>query len=253
MVPTLSTLFVSDIHLEVGKPHLTEIFVAFLRGRARQAKALYLLGDIFEVWIGDDDPSPLVNRIEQEIRAVADSGTAVFFMHGNRDFLLRKGFADRAGMLIIDDPTTTVIGGVPTVLGHGDIYCTDDLAYQNFRRKSRDPAWQAKVLGWSLLRRRLTARVARFLSKRNYQKKLRKTGDPNQIADVSNDAIRQDFERFGVARIIHGHTHRPAVHQHELDGRFGERIVLSDWRDVGEALEVRDDGTYERHTLTTTG
>lgn len=250
----MTTLFVSDIHLEVGKPHLTEIFVAFLRGRARRASAVYLLGDIFEVWIGDDDPSPLVERIRLEIKALADSGVTVYFMHGNRDFLLKQAFADRAGMQLITDPHIVTIGGIPTLLGHGDIYCTDDHAYQAFRLKSRDPAWQAKVLGWPLWRRRLTARVARFLSKRNYQKKLRETGDPNQIADVCPDAIQQEFRRRAIKRLIHGHTHRPGEQLILLpEGGVGARIVLADWRDVGEALEVNDDGSYLRHRLLPAG
>lgn len=249
----MSTLFVSDIHLEVGKPHLTAIFVAFLRGPARKAETLYLLGDIFEVWIGDDDTAPLVKQIASELRALADSGTKIYFMHGNRDFLLREQYASAAGMHLLEDPTVLDIGGIRTLLGHGDRYCTDDHAYQSFRTKSRNPQWQAKVLGWPLWRRRLTARVARFLSKRNYQKKLRETGDPNQIADVVPEAVAADFQAHGVRRMIHGHTHRPKVHAISLaGGKLGERIVLSDWRDDGEALEVRSDGSYVRHRLTET-
>jgi UDP-2,3-diacylglucosamine hydrolase len=248
-VLAVSVYFVSDLHLEDDKPHLTEIFVRFLRGRARSARAVYLLGDIFEVWIGDDDPAPLVTRIAAEIRAVADSGVDVFFMHGNRDFLLRKAYADRAGMQLLEDPITVTLGGIPTVLAHGDRYCTDDTAYQAFRQKARSPEWQAKVLGWPLWRRRLTARLARYLSKRRYQKKVRQTGNANQIGDVAQEAIIQAFRDHAVPRMIHGHTHRPAEHDVDLGNGRGQRIVLSDWRETGEALEVRDDGTFVRHTL----
>ena len=246
----MSAFLLSDLHLEPGKPNLTEILVRFLRGPARTAEAIYLLGDIFEVWIGDDDPSPLPARIAAELRGVAESGTKVFFMHGNRDFLLRKAYADKAGMELLEDPSVVVLGGQRTILGHGDRYCLDDIAYQAFRKKSRDPSWQAMVLGWPLWRRRLTARVARYLSKRNYRKKLKQTGDATQIADVSIPAITSEFERLDANRMIHGHTHRPAVHVHRGEGRDRERIVLADWRESGEALEVRDDGTFQRHVLT---
>lgn len=246
----MSVYLLSDLHLEPRKPALTDIFLRFLRGPARQAEAIYLLGDIFEVWIGDDDPSRFLSTIASEIRQVADAGVPVFFMHGNRDFLLGTQFAQSAGMSLLDDPTVTVLGGYRTILGHGDRYCVDDHAYQAFRKKSRDPNWQAMVLGWPLWRRRLTARVARYLSKRNYRKKLKETGDPMQIADVSAAEVVAEFERLGAPRMIHGHTHRPAEHQHgSVAGQF-ERIVLSDWRDTGEALEVRPDGTYQRHVLT---
>lgn len=245
----MSVYLLSDLHLENDKPNLTEIFVRFLRGPARQATAVYLLGDIFEVWIGDDDPSPLVTRIASEIRAVADAGVSVYFMHGNRDFLLRRAYADRAGMQLLEDPTVVTLGGIRTILAHGDLYCTDDLPYQAFRKKSRSPQWQAKVLGWSLWRRRLTAKLARYLSKRRYQKKVRETGNAVQIGDVTQEAILQSFREHDVPRLIHGHTHRPAEHAVDFGTGRGQRIVLSDWRETGEALEVRDDGLFIRHVL----
>lgn len=245
----MSTFLLSDLHLETDKPDLVAILLRFLRGPARQAKAVYLLGDIFEVWIGDDDPSKLVADLAKELRLLSYNGVAIYYMAGNRDFLLGKSYADRAGMTIIEDPTVADIGGVRTVLGHGDLYCTDDLAYQAFRAKSRAPEWQRMVLGWPLWRRRLTARFARYLSKRNYRKKLMKGGDPNQIADVSQDAIAASMREHGAQRMIHGHTHRPAEHQVPVDGNVLERIVLADWRESGEALEVREDGTYVRHVL----
>jgi UDP-2,3-diacylglucosamine hydrolase len=246
----MSEFLLSDLHLEAGKPGLTDIFVRFMRSpAARQAGGIYLLGDIFEVWIGDDDPSPLVARIAGEIRAVVDAGVPVYFMHGNRDFLVGQDYLRKAGMTLLDDPSLVTLGGVPTVLGHGDLYCTDDLAYQAFRAKSRDPAWQGKVLGWPLWRRRLTARLARYLSKRNYRKKLKQGLDPTAIADVSPAAVLAEFDRHGATRMIHGHTHRPARHGYPHDAGERERIVLADWRETGEALEVLPDGSWKRHTL----
>lgn len=241
--------FLSDLHLEAGKPVLTDIFVRFMRGLARQADAVYLLGDIFEVWIGDDDPSPLVSEVAREIRAVVDAGVPVYFMHGNRDFLLGNAYATRAGMTLIQDPTVVEVGGAKTILGHGDLYCVDDEKYQAFRKKSRHPNWQAMVLGWPLWRRRLTARVARYLSKRNYKKKLKQTGDPTQIADASPSAVTADMKRLEASRLIHGHTHRPSEHEHDIYGKKGLRIVLSDWRESGEALAIYPDGRWQRQVL----
>lgn len=247
----MSAYLLSDLHLESGKPALTEIFLRFLRSpQARSASAIYLLGDIFEVWIGDDDPSPLVNAVANEIRALSDHGVPVFFMHGNRDFLLGSDYLRRAGMALLHDPSVVTLGGIPTLLGHGDRYCTDDHAYQAFRAKSRSPEWQAMVLGWPLWRRRLTARIARFMSKRNYRKKLKHGIDPSVIADVSPAAVQAELDLYGVTRLIHGHTHRPATHSHGDPAAPRERIVLADWRDTGEALEVAPDGTYRRHVLT---
>lgn len=244
------TYLLSDLHLEAGKPHFTSIFFRFLRGPARTASAIYLLGDIFEVWIGDDDPASLVSQVATEIRAVVDAGVPVYFMHGNRDFLLGQAYASRCGIELIQDPSVVELGGHTTVLGHGDIYCIDDEKYQAFRKKSRDPKWQSMVLSWPLWRRRLTARFARYMSQRNYKKKLKQTGDPAQIADASPAAVTADLKRYGASRLIHGHTHRPAEHQHDVYGKPGLRIVLSDWREQGEALSVLPDGEWERLVLT---
>jgi UDP-2,3-diacylglucosamine hydrolase len=241
----VTTLFISDLHLDAEKPHLTEIFLVFIRDQAGEANALYLLGDIFEVWVGDDDDAELVTTVADELRTAAGTGLKIYFMHGNRDFLVGKAFAERAGVHLIEDPTVTNIEGVRTILAHGDRYCTDDLAYQAFRLKSRDPEWQAKILRLPLFMRRLIAWYGRRKSKAGHRAKAA----AGMISDVVEREIVAEFERQGATRMIHGHTHRPAVHVHRTQLGPAERIVLSDWREFGEALMVRDDGTYARLVL----
>lgn len=241
----MTTLFISDLHLDVGKPHLTAILKQFLAGPARQADALYLLGDVFETWVGDDDDSRFVREIEASLRGVADSGVSVYFMVGNRDFLIREEFARRAGLTLIADPTVVTIGGVKTLLTHGDRYCTDDEAYQRFRTKSRTEAWQRKILRLPLWVRRWIARRARKKSMAHHAKNQA----AGYISDVVVDVLAAEMAEMAVTRLIHGHTHRPADHRVELPTGAGERLVLADWREEGEALEIRDDGSYVRMRL----
>lgn len=245
----MATIFVSDSHLEAGKPHLTEAFLALLASPRAQVSELYLLGDIFDVWVGDDDHQALVTTIASALQALSRRGVRIFFMHGNRDFLLGKAFAERAGMELIKDPCVRTIGGVPTVLAHGDIYCTDDTAYQSFRTKSRNPQWQAKILGLPLFVRHLIAWHGRRKSKATHKTRQQ----AGMISDVNQDAIVAEFERFGVPRMIHGHTHRPDVHTVETKTGTCKRIVLSDWREDGEALLVADDGSFTRLRVDASG
>lgn len=241
----MSTLFISDLHLEDAKPQLTAILLRFLQEQAREADALYLLGDIFEVWIGDDAREALMETVAHALKAVAESGTKVFFMHGNRDFLLRDAFAQRAGMTLIKDPTVISLGGLSTLLTHGDRYCTNDVAYQAFRARSRTPRWQSRFLMLPLFVRKIVARYARYKSKK-YQQSLE-----HAMGDVVASEVTTEMNALNVKRLIHGHTHRPMVHSVALAHGMGERIVLADWREHGEALEVRDDGSFVRHTLFT--
>lgn len=241
----VTTLLISDLHLEAEKPHLTDVFLVFLRTQAGEASSLYLLGDIFEVWVGDDDNAELVTTVAEELRAAANKGLSIYFMHGNRDFLLGKAFADRAGITLIEDPTIVDIEGVRTILAHGDRYCTDDHAYQAFRKKSRDPQWQAKILSLPLFMRRLIAWYGRRKSKANHVAKQ----SAGMISDVVESEVIAEFERQGATRMIHGHTHRPAIHAHQTTIGQAERIVLSDWREFGEALMIRGDGTCARLVL----
>lgn len=236
--------FISDLHLDKDKPHLTEILLRFLRDKAPSAKALYLLGDIFEVWVGDDDTDPMMADVAQALRTLVNTGVPVYFMHGNRDFLVKERYAERCGFTLMEDPTVQVIGGVKTLLSHGDLYCTDDAAYQAFRSKSRTPQWQQKILSLPLFVRKLIARYGRAKSKRHYQKY-----GAVKISDLVASEFIPAMEAAGVHRFIHGHTHRPAVHPVSLSSGEGERIVLADWRDVGEALAVWPDGSYQRIVL----
>ncbi len=252
MKTTLKSAFLlSDLHLDVSRPELTRTFLSFLQGQARTKPALFLLGDIFEVWVGDDDDAELSAMIAEHLHATARSGTDVHFMHGNRDFLLGAKYANRAGMALIDDPYPLALAGIPTLLSHGDRYCIDDAKYQAFRRQSRDPQWQAGVLSQPLMARRALAASLRAESTAEQQSKI-DAGDP--LTDVVDAPILVDLMRFGAHRLIHGHTHRPDIHFLTMpDGQQAERIVLSDWHDgVGEAMAIHADGSIERHRLTDT-
>ncbi|MDT8320377.1 MAG: UDP-2,3-diacylglucosamine diphosphatase [Xanthomonadales bacterium] len=229
----MNTLFISDIHLEDSEPRATETLLAFLAGPVRSADALYILGDLFEFWIGDDALSVAARQVAKATSELTASGVPCYFMHGNRDFLLGEAYAARAGLRLLPDYRVLDLYGWPTLLLHGDTLCTDDLQYQAFRTQCRDPVWQANVLGLSVEQRLEMARGARDASARHTRAAA--TG----IMDVNEQAVREAFERYGVTRMIHGHTHRPAVHRYRLtDGREAERIVLADWYESGSYLRV---------------
>ncbi|MES2314062.1 MAG: UDP-2,3-diacylglucosamine diphosphatase [Pseudomonadota bacterium] len=237
----MSTLFISDLHLDPSRPRITELFENYLASNeVRHADALYILGDLVEAWLGDDDDAELPQRIAAATRAVRDAGVPVYFMVGNRDFLLGQAFAERAGMSLLDDGTVHEIQGCPTLLMHGDVLCTDDVAYQAVRRQVRNPEWQKQILSMPLEARRTFAAKAREDSKAH-------TGSTMEsIMDVNGDAVAQAMRKAGVTRLIHGHTHRPAVHAFMLDGKAAERIVLGDWYEQGSVLRVGDDGAELR-------
>lgn len=237
----MTTLFISDLHLDAARPHITELFVDFLRGEARDAEALYILGDLFEAWVGDDDPSATGKTVASELRSLVDSGVPVYFIHGNRDFLLGHDFAGRAGMTILPDPSVIMLQDKPVLLMHGDTQCTDDLAYQQFRAQTRNPTWQAEFLSQPLAARLAFAEQARAASKK-HQSGLRSEGTMETITDVSPATVAGTFHRFGIDTLIHGHTHRPAVHQHDNEDRPCRRIVLGDWYEQGSVLRVDGDG-----------
>jgi UDP-2,3-diacylglucosamine hydrolase len=240
----MTTLFISDLHLDAERPQITELFGRFLREEARGADALYILGDLFEAWVGDDDPSATGAFVADELRAVADAGTPVSFIHGNRDFLLGDRYARRSGMAILPDPSVVMLYGRPTLLMHGDTLCTDDVAYQQFRRQTRDPAWQAQFLAQPLAARLAFAHQARAASKA-HQSGLQSQGTMETITDVAAATVADTFTRFGIHTQIHRHTHRPAVHTIAVGGTPRERIVLGDWYEQGSVLRVNRDG----HTL----
>jgi UDP-2,3-diacylglucosamine hydrolase len=233
----MTTLFISDLHLDAERPQITELFGQFIRSEARGADALYILGDLFEAWVGDDDPSDTGAFVARELHALQASGVPVSFIRGNRDFLLGEDFARRAGMRILPDPAVVTLYGQPTLIMHGDTLCTDDLAYQQFRAQTRNPQWQAQFLAQPLAARVAFAQQARAAS-RAHQSGLKKEGTMETITDVAPATVEGTFSRYGLDRIIHGHTHRPAVHELDVDGRPCERIVLGDWYDQGSVLRV---------------
>lgn len=238
----------SDLHLDASRPVLTEILLGFLRRSRGRIPALFLLGDIFEAWVGDDDDQPLVAEVADALAALAAEGTDLYFMHGNRDFLLGKDYAARAGMRLLVDPCFLTLGGLPTVLSHGDALCTDDVAYQAFRTQSRDPAWQAAILAMPLAERRA---LASRLRQESTQGQARQMAEGLPLSDVNDAAVVELMRAHRATRLIHGHTHRPAVHAVALaDGVTGERVVLSDWREHGEVVEVCADGSWHRQVLT---
>lgn len=233
----MSTLFISDLHLDDSRPHITSLFEHYLAGdEVRHADALYILGDLVEAWVGDDDDAELPQRIARATSAVRDAGVPVYFIPGNRDFLMGEAFAERAGFTLLEDGTVHDLYGTPTLLMHGDVLCTDDVAYQAFRRQVRTPAWKAQVLAMPLDARRALAANARAES-RAHTSTTQET-----IMDVNADAVVQALRNAGVTHLIHGHTHRPAVHHFDLDGQTAERIVLGDWYEQGSVLSVTEQG-----------
>ncbi|MGY0503833.1 UDP-2,3-diacylglucosamine diphosphatase [Luteimonas sp. e5] len=234
----MSTFFIADLHLEDARPETSDALLRFLREEARGARALYILGDLFEAWIGDDAPDATAERVAEGLRALADSGTALYFIHGNRDFLLGEAYAARCRMRLLPDPAVIMLDGEPVLIGHGDLYCTDDLAYQEFRAMTRAPQWRAQFLAQPLPARIAFAAQARAASKARHGE-LREAGTAETITDVNPARIGAEFERFGVRTMIHGHTHRPALHE---EGAGRRRIVLGDWH--GDAPRwLRMDGT----------
>jgi UDP-2,3-diacylglucosamine hydrolase len=229
----MTTLFIADLHLDPERPQITTLFENHLASdEVRHADALYILGDLVEAWIGDDDDAELPQRIAAATRSLSDAGVPVYFMVGNRDFLLGEAFARRAGMTLLNDGTVHDIQGRPTLLMHGDVLCTDDVAYQAVRQQVRNPQWQAQILSMPLDARRAFAAKARADSKAH-------TGSTMEsIMDVNADAVAAAMRKAGVTRLIHGHTHRPAIHSFEMDGKTAERIVLGDWYEHGSVLRV---------------
>jgi len=239
----MTTLFISDLHLDPSRPAITALFLDFLRGEARQAEALYILGDLFEAWIGDDTPSPAADAAAVALRELADAGVPVFFIRGNRDFLLGEDYARRAGMQILPDPCVIQLYGKPVLLQHGDLLCTDDTAYQAFRTQTRDPAFIAQFLSQPLEARIAFAQKARAASQA-HQSEM-KEGDRAQfetVTDVAPAEVVATFRRYGVDTMIHGHTHRPAVHEVQVGDASCTRIVLGDWYEQGSVLRVDAEG-----------
>jgi UDP-2,3-diacylglucosamine hydrolase len=230
------SLFISDLHLCKERPEITELFLGFLENRARGADALYILGDLFEVWIGDDAIGPENRRIISAIREVADHGVSVAFMHGNRDFLIGDTFAAMCGCRLLTDPTIIELNGEPTLLMHGDTLCTDDTEYQQFRASVRDPEFQRDFLSQPAAKR---SDIADHYRKESRERSKHK---PLEIMDVNQEAVISVMEHHHVKRLIHGHTHRPAIHTLKVNGQEAQRIVLGDWYHQGSVLMLDNNG-----------
>lgn len=232
----MTTLFISDLHLEADRPEIGEQFLSFLDGEAAGADALYILGDLFEYWIGDDDPDRYYGSMKQALRGLTGRGVPVYFMHGNRDFMIGESFAAETGVQLLNDPAPVNLYGQPVLLSHGDALCTDDVKYQEVRRMTRNPAWQSAMLGKSVDERRAIAEQGRLDS-------MAHGGSIDlAISDVNQSAVEALLRRHDVRTLLHGHTHRPAVHEFPLDGQPAMRIVLGDWYEQGSVVRWDEDG-----------
>lgn len=230
------TLFISDLHLEASRPQTTQLFVHLLNGRAARCESLYILGDLFELWVGDDHDTELHRTVTTTLRKVADGGTRVYLLVGNRDFLIGDRFAEAAGCELLPDEKVVDLYGTPTLVSHGDLLCTDDAEYQQFRRQVRDEAWQRQFLSLPLEQRLMMAKGIREKSME------RGKNTAQEIMDANDGAVRETLRRHGVSRMIHGHTHRPAVHRVALEGRDAERIVLGDWQETARIASCDANG-----------
>jgi len=239
----MSRLFVSDVHLDASAPAAVEQFLNFLETHATDAEALYILGDLFEVWIGDDESDADKKTVASALRALTTRGVACFVLHGNRDFLLGRGFCDETGCRLLPDPVVAEFDGERVLLTHGDALCVDDHSYQELRSVVRTAPWQRRFLALPLSDRELLANRARAGSRQHTSRTIPK------IMDVNSEAVLQAFRVAGVRRRIHGHTHRPAIHDTVVDGTPAQRIVLGAWYEQGSYL-VYERGTYELRELT---
>ena len=229
--PMSHTLFISDLHLCADRPHINQQFFDFLSRTAPQAEALYILGDLFEYWVGDDDlTDPLNAAVAAALRRLRDKSVALYLMHGNRDLLLGEEFTRRSRAEAIADPVLLELYGTRTLIMHGDTLCTDDVEYQKFRTYARNPENQAKFLDQPIAKRKEQILGLRADSE------SAKHGKTEQIMDVTPATMEQTLRDFGYPRLIHGHTHRPARHQHVVDGHRCERWVLNDWYERGGYL-----------------
>ena len=225
------TLFISDLHLCPTRPAINKVFFDFLRGPAARAEALYILGDLFEYWAGDDDDDLFNASVLSALRELADRGVALYLMHGNRDFLIGDRFVSSCRARLLPDSTMIELYGTPTLLMHGDTLCTEDLGYLEFRAKVRSPQWQQQFLAQTLDKRKQI--IAGLRTENAAEKKLK----TEEIMDATPAGIEAALREHGYPRLIHGHTHRPALHEHVVDGHKCERWVLADWYTAGSYLQ----------------
>jgi UDP-2,3-diacylglucosamine hydrolase len=237
-------VFISDLHLAPERPQIIELFLRFADEIAADADELYILGDFLEYWLGDDDPSPALKAVFDKLIELAEvHKTKIFFMHGNRDFLVGNGLAERCHFELIDDPCKIKLQGRDVLLMHGDTLCTDDIEYQKFRQVVRSEQWQQDILSKSL-----EERIQIAIGMRD-QSKISTNEKENSIMDVNQQATDKAFSDNHVDRIIHGHTHRPAIHHKSVDGHDTTRVVLGDWFKKGSYLRVKDASEYKLQTF----
>jgi UDP-2,3-diacylglucosamine hydrolase len=227
-----STYFIADLHLAENRPDITACLLTFLKNDAPQAQTLYILGDLFEYWVGDDDDNPFIIDIATAIKTLSESGCQVYFIHGNRDFLLGERFAKQCGMQLLPEIQLVDLYGQPVVIMHGDTLCTRDVGYQAFRKKSRSWWWQAIIKSLPLFIRR---KIANDYREKSASATSMKSQD---IMDVTTSEVIACLEKYQSQRMIHGHTHRPDVHNINANGKAGQRIVLGDWYEQGSWLKV---------------
>jgi UDP-2,3-diacylglucosamine hydrolase len=244
-MPDPNYLFVSDLHLDAAAQEARGLFLRFLQNEARSARALYVLGDLFEVWVGDDDTEPTRDEICRALAALTAAGIPCYVVRGNRDFLFGPGFETRTGAQLLPDPVLATLYGERVFVSHGDVLCTDDHAYQELRSVVREPAFQARFMSLPLDTRRALADRARAGSKAHTQRAAYK---PQNIMDVNEAAVAAAFRVSGTRVMIHGHTHRPGIYKHLVDGKEHTRIVLGDWYEQGSYL-LWGPGGYELRAL----
>jgi UDP-2,3-diacylglucosamine hydrolase len=237
------SLFISDLHLSAERSDTLRLFLEFLVRRAPQAQTLYILGDLFDVWIGDDLDTPPIPQIKAALHTLSRGGTRILLMHGNRDFLLGERFCAESGCELLPDPSLIRLQGIPTLLMHGDSLCTDDLDYQAFRRQVRDPAFIEHFLSQTIPQR--IAMVTEFRNKSGEATSMK----AEDIMDINARAVMDCLRQHAARRLIHGHTHRPALHRFELDGQEVRRYVLGEWHaDSARILSVDENG-WREHTF----
>ncbi|CAM7918212.1 UDP-2,3-diacylglucosamine diphosphatase [Atlantibacter hermannii] len=232
----MATLFIADLHLSTEEPAITAGFLRLLEGEARTAEALYILGDLFEAWIGDDDPNPLHAAIAAAIRALVESGVPCYFIHGNRDFLIGKRFARQSGMMLLPAEKVLTLYGERVLIMHGDTLCTDDVGYQRFRAKVQQRWLQTLFLSLPLFIRQRIAAKMRAGSKASNQTKS------DAIMDVNQQAVSEVMHQHHVRHLIHGHTHRPAIHDLQIEGHPARRYVLGAWHQEGSMIKASENG-----------
>ena len=236
-------VFISDLHLAPERPQIIELFIRFADEIAADADSLYILGDFLEYWLGDDDPAPSLRPVFNKLIELDEKyGTNVFFMHGNRDFLIGNKLAERCHFQLIDEPHRIKIQNHQTLLMHGDTLCTDDIEYQKFRQMVRNPLWQQQILSKSLEER---TQIAKNLREKSQQSTAEKE---EYIMDVNQDTTDKVFTENNIDLLIHGHTHRPAIHHKTVNNRDTTRIVLGDWYNTGSYLRIKDSSDFKLQT-----